>query len=402
MGLLIGTVFTMTNTVSACLGFTASEDNNVLVGTNMDWSRDFNVFINFFPSDEGKYGRVILDIPWPWFGDPDWFLPIQGMNDQGLFFDTYMTPSRPAVYKGKPFFESDDPEYYDYALWTYCLAKCSTVYEVLELCEQYDQYCVNNISAGQWFFADRNGDSVIIEDHENILFKEGNFQVVSNFLQSKPELGGYPCWRYDTAVSMLENMTDLSVEYFTSISNATHLTSTIYSSIYDILDMKIYLYKYYNYDSTVIFDLNEELVKGKNRYYLGSFFEPEDNQAPLKPDAPTGEETGLPGEDYRYSCKKTSDPNGDRIMYLFDWGDGTDSGWIMPQPGTLRAYHNWTDQGTYEVRVKAMDEYGRESEWSDPLSVTMPKNKPNINTIILNFLENHPIIYRLIKRFLKL
>jgi len=102
MGLLIGTAV---NTVSACTGFTASDKDNVLVGINFDWSRNFDVYMNVYPEGEGKYGRIIFDIWWPWFGF-DFTLPIQGMNDQGLFVDTYMTPAHPVDYSGKPFFES--------------------------------------------------------------------------------------------------------------------------------------------------------------------------------------------------------------------------------------------------------------------------------------------------------
>jgi hypothetical protein len=102
---LIGSIFTNVDSVYVCLGFTASDDNNVLVGNNVDCSCDFNVFINTFPDEDVKYGRIIFDIWWPWFGDHDWFLTIQGMNDQGLFFDAYRNPDRPAVYSGEPFFK---------------------------------------------------------------------------------------------------------------------------------------------------------------------------------------------------------------------------------------------------------------------------------------------------------
>jgi len=54
--------------------------------------------------------------------------------------------------------------------------------------------------------------------------------------QTHPEIGGYPCWRYDTAVSMLENMTALSVDYFKDICNATHNDGyypSVTSNIYD-------------------------------------------------------------------------------------------------------------------------------------------------------------------------
>jgi len=386
--LLIGTVVSQ---VSACTGFTASKDENVLVGCNFDWSRDFNVYMNFFPVEEGKFGRILFDLWWPYSGF-DYTLAIQGMNDQGLFVDTYMVPEHTVDYSGAPFFESDDPDYYDDALWAYCLAKCSTISEVLDIYNQYDQEWPDGISTGQLFFVDRNGDSLIIEDYDSMIFKEGDFQVITNFLQSQPELGGYPCWRYDTAVSMLENMSDLNVDYFTSICNATHGTSSVFSNVYDLKQEKIWIHYYYNYNNVLEIDLNEELANGERRSYLGSLFEPEDNQPPDKPDAPTGEISGLPGEDFDYRASKTPDPNEDNIMYLFDWDDGTDSGWIMPTVfGSIKATHNWTERGDYEVKVKARDHYGAESEWSDPFTVTMPKSK--------SFNIFNPLIIRLIQRF---
>jgi len=382
--------------ISACTGFTASEDENVLVGSNFDWSRDFNVYVNVFPVEEGKYGRVVFDIWWPWFGF-DFTLPIQGMNDQGLFVDTYMVPEHTVDYSGAPFFFSDDPDFYEDALWIYCLGKCSTVLEVLDVYTQYDQWWPDGISQGQVFFVDSNGDSVIIEDYNSMVFKEGDFQVVTNFLQTQPNLGGYPCVRYNTAVSMLENMTDLNVDYFTSICNATHATTSVFSNVYDLNQAKIWMHYYYNYDNVIEFDLNDELAKGASRIYLGSLFEPDDNQPPNKPDAPTGEISGLPGEDFDYRVSKTTDPNGDMIMYLFDWDDGTNSGWIMPSVfGSIKASHNWSERGDYEVKVKAIDQYGAESEWSDPLAVTMPRSINIFNPWLFRLIQRFPLLEFLI------
>ena len=93
-------------------------------------------------------------------------------------------------------------------------------------------------------------------------------------------------------------------------------------------------------------------------------------------------------------------------------GDGIDSGWMGPYESgeMVSANYTWKSKGTYPVKVKTMDfigpdiyDYGMESEWSDPLEVSMPKNKPYINTPFLqNFLENHPLIYQLLQRFLHL
>jgi hypothetical protein len=99
-------------------------------------------------------------------------------------------------------------------------------------------------------------------------------------------------------------------------------------------------------------------------------------QSPNKPSKPTGETNGKYEEEYTYSTI-TTDPQSDKILYFFDWGDGTDSGWVGPfDSGTSgEASHTWTKKGSYSIKVKAKDTDGHESEWSDPLSVSMPKIK---------------------------
>ena len=63
---------------------------------------------------------------------------------------------------------------------------------------------------------------------------------------------------------------------------------------------------------------------------------------------------------------------------MFDWDDGSNSGWIGSYVSgeTAEASHVWTEQGNYEIRVKTKDENGFQSDWSDPLPTIIPKNKP--------------------------
>ena len=77
---------------------------------------------------------------------------------------------------------------------------------------------------------------------------------------------------------------------------------------------------------------------------------------------------------------------------------------------TIIAKYTWESEGTYQVKVKTLDilsvelDYGITSEWSDLLSVNMPKNKSYVNTPYLNFIENflqqYPLIYQLLQRVL--
>ena len=123
---------------------------------------------------------------------------------------------------------------------------------------------------------------------------------------------------------------------------------------------------------------------------------------PYTPKIPSGPEEGKINSHYIYSSI-SSDPDGDRVKYCFDWGDGTYTWTCYYNSGEIASLsHVWNQEGAYELRIRVKDEHGAQSEWSDPLSVTMPKSKPYLNTLFLQFLQNHPLIYQLLQRFLKL
>jgi hypothetical protein len=126
------------------------------------------------------------------------------------------------------------------------------------------------------------------------------------------------------------------------------------------------------------------------------------NQQPVKPIQPDGKSSGKAGSEYTYSTS-SSDPDGDQLYYFWDWGDGNNSGWIGPYDSgeDCSVSYSWKSNGNYSIRVKSEDILGYESEWSDPMSITMPKNKV-INRPILNFLENHPDIFPILQKLLRL
>jgi len=98
---------------------------------------------------------------------------------------------------------------------------------------------------------------------------------------------------------------------------------------------------------------------------------------PAQPTQPAGPALGIWHINYSYTSSAT-EPDNEQIYYLFDWGDGSTSGWIGPyssgQTGT--GSHIWTVLGTYNVKVKARDIHGAGSVWSDPLVVTITDNTP--------------------------
>jgi hypothetical protein len=62
------------------------------------------------------------------------------------------------------------------------------------------------------------------------------------------------------------------------------------------------------------------------------------------------------------------------------------------------AKHSWSE-GSYSIRVKAKDIYEEESDWSEPLTVTMPRNRA-INGFFLRFLEQFPILQKILNLIL--
>lgn len=165
-----------------------------------------------------------------------------------------------------------------------------------------------------------------------------------------------------------------------------------------------------NADGTYLIDFVDGNTKTFMKDDVGQFILPiittpaviKINNPPDKPTTPSGTTNGKVGTSYPYTTN-CNDPNGDFVHFWFDWGDGTNSGWVGPfasgAPGS--ASHTWTSQGSYSIQVKAKDSYDVESVWSDPLSVTMPRNKAT-NTFFLKLLEHFPNAFPILRNILGL
>jgi hypothetical protein len=123
---------------------------------------------------------------------------------------------------------------------------------------------------------------------------------------------------------------------------------------------------------------------------------------PDKPLRPSGSTSGKPDVEYIYTSS-TTDPYNNKIYYLWDWCDGNFSGWLGPYDSgdTCEASYSWSERGEYSVRVMTKNIYDAESEWSEPLVVTMPKTR-NIQNPVMDFFENYLLIYQILQRFLQI
>jgi hypothetical protein len=103
------------------------------------------------------------------------------------------------------------------------------------------------------------------------------------------------------------------------------------------------------------------------------------DESPGIPSTPQGDQTqGIVGYPLAFTTTAT-DPEGDRIKYGFDlYGDGTVDQWSNLFDSGENAEVNliWKQVGTFNMKVKAQDEYGAPGDWSQTVQVTMTNTNP--------------------------
>jgi len=243
MGFIVG--LASAGVAHSCTAFLVTDGDVVLAGNNED-SVNPQTKVWFVPADDGQFGRVYFGFDLNQEG---------GMNERGLFFDGFATAPRKVV-------RSTDKPVFTGLLIDKVMAECATVEEVLAVFEKYN---LEFLERGMLIFGDATGDSAIIEG-DDVVRKQGRFQVSTNFYQSQTPAGQEPCERYRIAVKMLEEADEVSVPLCRRILSAVHFehgSHTLYSNIYDLLRRRVYLYHFHNFENVVVFDLVEELKKGK-------------------------------------------------------------------------------------------------------------------------------------------
>jgi YVTN family beta-propeller protein len=95
------------------------------------------------------------------------------------------------------------------------------------------------------------------------------------------------------------------------------------------------------------------------------------DKPPLTPSAPTGVSYLLVNQTDTFSVS-TTDPQGDSVRYVWDWGDAVkESTGYYASGATAREVHSWSAAGSYGVTVRAQNARGDTSGWSDAFPVTV-------------------------------
>ena len=244
----------------ACTIFTASNGETVMFGGNEDQTPNSSFLV---VDNGGTFGVVYFATPWK-------EIPLvmqMGINEKGLCYDANWIPKE----KLNP-----HPERKSQNEWavTQLMRGASTVEEVLSKIFTYNW---GGSIDYQIHFADKSGDAAVIHPGTNgeltyTRKSKGNGYLIStNFNLAKLDKGNwsgsYSSDRYKTADKMLSKIdaqNNLTVELMASVLNATHQNSdskTLYSVVYDLQNLGIYLYYDRRFESPYILNVKEELAK---------------------------------------------------------------------------------------------------------------------------------------------
>jgi hypothetical protein len=246
--------------IFGCTGIALRTASGVLVGNNEDYLDGYTDVVAWVqPAASGKYGCMTVG-----FGQQQFSMG--GINEKGLFFDLFTVPSCAW---------SPDPNRLDYNgfLEPKMLAECANVQEALAFFLKY-----NNPNMGyshyQIFVADRSGAAAVISwyggDYE-IVNKEAAFMVVTNFFQLHPEFGNFPCWRYATAVEMLQEARTFTSSLLRSILEKVNLGSN-YSNICNLQSGEMLIYNNHNFEESIALNIYAEMAKGWQELALPPYF----------------------------------------------------------------------------------------------------------------------------------
>ena len=136
-------------------------------------------------------------------------------------------------------------------------------------------------------------------------------------------------------------------------------------------------------ENSLYFDLSHQSC-----IILPEIAQPLPNNPPQIPEKISGFKFGRAGVENSFIVK-SSDVEGDMIYYLFDWDDGTSSGWVGPFKSDEKAKisHIWNEKGTYNIQVKARDDSGAKSEWSESVVIKMLMEKKLSKTRLTSYIE---------------
>ena len=240
-------IFTSISTF-ACTIFMQSGEDTVLVGNNEDFYYSYTSMY-WIARGDNEYSRICFGISSYVQG---------GMNEKGLFYDGATCP-----YSQTPYDENKETLGMDAG--DIILSKCASVKEAVEFLYKYN---ITSDYGDHLLFADSSGDAAVVEwleDEMRVIWVENDKLIATNFFLTNPALGGYPCDRYETVESALNELSSPTVADFSTILSTTSQDfgdgGTKYSNIYDLKALTVYVYEKADFSNVAVISLSDELNK---------------------------------------------------------------------------------------------------------------------------------------------
>jgi hypothetical protein len=272
--LVLAAAFCSHVAVQACTVFFAFDGRAAIAGQNEDWD-DANTQMWAVPRGEGTYGvlyfgfgrgqypengiafsprvqevmRGRLDLLPSLVQEDLYGIPQQGVNEKGLFFggaqtDVVTAPTR----SGRPI--------YDGAIVDLILRKCATAAEARKLIDAY-QY---TLPAGQLLFADRSGDSFILEAGHVVVERTGRHQVMTNLLQSREPGKKLTDDRYVLVDRGLRGQPLFSEGLAVSLLSAAQQPITQYSLVFNLTEGRVSVFRDRRFEDRIELQVQSEIA----------------------------------------------------------------------------------------------------------------------------------------------
>lgn len=252
--------------VTACTAFKITHNGRTLIGNNEDaWS--INSQVRFVPGHNGDYGAIYFDHfnghPFRQMG------PQLGMNEAGLVFDGLtIQPQHATPVPGRKQVHFDD-------LMPLLMRTCATVHEAAALMRNYD---FSWLTRSMLFFADRNGDYLIVENDTMILGSEPTYAVGNWRMGTCSDPASIPIPRLQKGRALLAEGADASIEHGTAVLHSMIACrsklgeGTVFSALFDPQQGEVHLFFYHDFSERVSFNLKDEFAKGDRTLEMASLF----------------------------------------------------------------------------------------------------------------------------------
>ncbi len=215
-----------------CSGVALFGDGVVVVGGNEDQEPAFfdDQTMWALPASDSTHGAVFFGLWLTNLGDrqPGWY-EMQGVNDQGLYFDLFATPCPPGNLRPiqRPVWWKPEP------LEQVMLQRCATVKDAVGFLSGRGYRW--SVPCTQVLLVDRAGSAAVYTD-TGVVFRDptSSFFVVTNFDLAMPSLGNWPCDRYDAITALLREDSTATVDRAGEVLS-TVTAWTLYSVVCDLI-----------------------------------------------------------------------------------------------------------------------------------------------------------------------